>query len=140
MTLSLESVYALDQATHLRVAFINPEDLDKPAKQQQQDQKQVSLENEGSHEGSVDHAGDSLDDAAAAGELQQPESAQYPAAMLVVCIAQTHVEGFLPSALWLLVSCYSVHVFLAVQHVIVKHCWYSSLRPLARVTLYLPCV
>lgn len=41
----------------------------KPAKQQQQAalSKQDSLEKGSSHEGFVDHAGDSIDDAAAAG-------------------------------------------------------------------------
>jgi len=78
----------------LYAAFINPEDLDKlwmeapqskakPAKsaakqeeqpqqqqQQQQHQQPAPLEKETSHEGFVDHAGDSLDDAAAAGEFK----------------------------------------------------------------------
>ena len=60
-------------------AFINPEDLDKlwmeapkskPAKQQQPValSKQDSLEKGNSPEGFVDHAGDSIDDAAAAGQ------------------------------------------------------------------------
>lgn len=64
-------------------AFINPEDLDKlwmeapkskPAKQQQQAalSKQESLEKGNSHEGFVDHAGDSIDDAAAAGKVHVP--------------------------------------------------------------------
>ncbi|DBA92750.1 TPA: hypothetical protein ACH3X1_002948 [Trebouxia sp. C0004] len=74
---------------HKSAAFINPEDLDKlwmeapqskakPAKsaarqeeqqpqQQQQHQQPASLEKQTSQEGFVDHAGDSLDDAAAAG-------------------------------------------------------------------------
>ena len=60
------------------VAFINPEDLDKlwmeapkskPAKQQQQAAmpKQAPQDKGGSHQGFVDHAGDTIDDAAAAG-------------------------------------------------------------------------
>ena len=81
----------------LPAAYINPEDLDKmwmeaphpkskPAKpaakaqqpqqqlqkpQQQQQQQLSSLEMDTSHEGFVDHAGDSLDDAAAAGQSWQ---------------------------------------------------------------------
>ena len=38
--------------------------------QQQQQQQPASLDKESSHEGFVDHAGDSLDDAAAAGEIK----------------------------------------------------------------------
>lgn len=41
-------------------------------KQHQQQQQPSSLETDMSHEGFVDHAGDSLDDAAAAGESWQP--------------------------------------------------------------------
>jgi len=79
----------------LYAAFINPEDLDKlwmeapqskaksaksaakqeeqpqqQQQQQQQHQQPAPLEKETSHEGFVDHAGDSLDDAAAAGEFK----------------------------------------------------------------------
>ena len=80
----------------LPAAYINPEDLDKmwmeaphpkakpakPAAKAQQPQPQLlqkpqqqqqlsSLETDMSHEGFVDHAGDSLDDAAAAGQSWQ---------------------------------------------------------------------
>lgn len=59
-------------------AFLNPEDLDKlwmeapktkPAKPHQQPvlPEQGSLEKGNSHEGFVDHAGDSIEDTAAAG-------------------------------------------------------------------------
>ncbi|KAL0038199.1 hypothetical protein WJX79_007719 [Trebouxia sp. C0005] len=76
---------------HKSAAFINPEDLDKlwmeapqskakPAKsaakqeeqppQQQQHQQPASVESDSSHEGFVDHAGDTLDDAAAAAGIK----------------------------------------------------------------------
>ncbi len=42
----------------------------EPQQQQQQHQQPASLEKESSHEGFVDHAGDAVDDAAAAGELK----------------------------------------------------------------------
>ena len=71
------------------VAFLNPEDLDKlwmdgapkskPAKIQQQPAlpKQDSLEKGNSHEGFVGHAGDSIDDAAAAGDTPTCSSPAY---------------------------------------------------------------
>ena len=86
------SVVSFHKHRALYTAFINPEDLDKlwmeapqskakpakpaakqeeqlPQQQQQQQQQPASLEQESSHEGFVDHAGDTLDDAAAAGEI-----------------------------------------------------------------------
>jgi len=46
------------------------EEQQQPQQQQQHNQQPALLEKESSHDGFVDHAGDTLDDAAAAGEFK----------------------------------------------------------------------
>ena len=58
------------QAQHAQHAQQAQHTQQQHQQQPKQLQKQSSLEKESSQEGFVDHAGDSLDDAAAAGELQ----------------------------------------------------------------------